>query len=211
MPDRGRERRESEVDVFEDDVPAVEAVLAAVEDDVAGAEAVLGARGREVAAAAAVDTHDLLGHLRLVVAEGIVEGIHRVLRSVGCRWPSPIGLVGANVGRLGDDTVAPMRIVAGESRGRRIATVEGADVRPTMDRVREAVFNSLESHGLIDDRVFVDAFAGSGALGLEALSRGAAEVLFVDIDRRAVATVEAPPLRALIVDVVPWPGFVAAD
>jgi 16S rRNA (guanine966-N2)-methyltransferase len=84
-----------------------------------------------------------------------------------------------------------MRIVAGEARGRRIASVEGVDVRPTMDRVREAIFNSLTSHGLVEDRVMADLFAGSGALGLEALSRGAARVVFADSDRRAVAVVEA--------------------
>lgn len=83
-----------------------------------------------------------------------------------------------------------MRIVAGEARGRRIASVEGVDVRPTMDRVREAIFNSLTSHGLVEDRVMADLFAGSGALGLEALSRGAARVVFADSDRRAVAVVE---------------------
>lgn len=84
-----------------------------------------------------------------------------------------------------------MRIVAGEARGRRIASVEGVDVRPTMDRVREAIFNSLTSHDLVEDRVMADLFAGSGALGLEALSRGAARVVFADTDRRAVAVVES--------------------
>lgn len=59
-----------------------------------------------------------------------------------------------------------------------------------MDRVREAVFNSLNSHGLVEGCTFLDAFAGSGALGLEALSRGAAHVTFVDRDRRSVAVVQ---------------------
>ncbi len=83
-----------------------------------------------------------------------------------------------------------MRIVAGEARGRRIASIDGVDVRPTMDRVREAIFNSLTSHGLVDDCVHADLFAGSGALGLEALSRGARRVVFADTDRRAIAAVE---------------------
>ncbi|MCW2974379.1 MAG: rsmD [Thermoleophilia bacterium] len=75
-----------------------------------------------------------------------------------------------------------MRIVAGEFRGRRLAAVRGADVRPTSDRVREAVFSIL---GPIDGNVVLDLFAGTGAMGLEALSRGAAAATFVEIDRQA--------------------------
>ena len=75
-----------------------------------------------------------------------------------------------------------MRIVAGEFRGRRLAAVRGADVRPTSDRVREAVFSIL---GDIDGSVVLDLFAGTGAMGLEALSRGAAAATFVEIDRQA--------------------------
>lgn len=84
-----------------------------------------------------------------------------------------------------------MRIVAGSARGRRIAGPPGTDTRPTGDRVREAVFNSLWSLGLVEGATFVDAFAGSGALGLEALSRGAAHVTFVERDHRAAAVVRA--------------------
>lgn len=75
-----------------------------------------------------------------------------------------------------------MRIVAGEFRGRRLAAVRGADVRPTSDRVREAVFSIL---GDIEGVVVLDLFAGTGAMGLEALSRGAAAATFVEIDRQA--------------------------
>ncbi|MBC7460883.1 MAG: 16S rRNA (guanine(966)-N(2))-methyltransferase RsmD [Thermoleophilia bacterium] len=75
-----------------------------------------------------------------------------------------------------------MRIVAGEFRGRRLAAVRGADVRPTSDRVREAVFSIL---GNIDGNVVLDLFAGTGAMGLEALSRGATAATFVEIDRQA--------------------------
>ncbi len=82
-----------------------------------------------------------------------------------------------------------MRIVAGTAGGRLLVTPEGDDVRPTKDRVREAVFNSLHSHGLVEDCTFLDLFAGSGALGLEALSRGAAACTFVDSDRRSIAVV----------------------
>lgn len=82
-----------------------------------------------------------------------------------------------------------MRIVAGTARGRGVKTPEGDDVRPTSDRAREAICNSLFSHGLIDAAVVVDLFAGSGALGLELLSRGAAHVSFVDNSRRSIETV----------------------
>lgn len=83
-----------------------------------------------------------------------------------------------------------MRVVAGSARGRRIAAPPGTDTRPTTDRVREAVFNALGSLGAVDGAVVADLFAGSGALGIEALSRGAASVHFVESDRRAAAVVE---------------------
>ena len=76
------------------------------------------------------------------------------------------------------------RIVAGAAGGRRLA-VPPRGTRPTTDRVREAVFNVLASRVDFDGLRVLDLFAGSGALGLEALSRGAAAVLFVDSDRRA--------------------------
>ena len=80
-----------------------------------------------------------------------------------------------------------MRVVSGTARGRRIVVPEGERTRPTADRVREAVFNSLYSLGAIDDAMVLDLFAGSGALGIEALSRGAAEATFVESDRAALA------------------------
>jgi 16S rRNA (guanine966-N2)-methyltransferase len=76
-----------------------------------------------------------------------------------------------------------MRVVAGELRGRRFEAPPGNDVRPTTDKVREAVFNALGSLDVVRDAVVVDLFAGSGALGIEALSRGAAEAVFVERDR----------------------------
>jgi 16S rRNA (guanine966-N2)-methyltransferase len=84
-----------------------------------------------------------------------------------------------------------MRIVAGTAGGRIIATPEGEAVRPTSERVREAIFNSLFSHGLIDGANVLDLFAGSGALGLEALSRGAERVTFVDFNRQSADLVRA--------------------
>jgi 16S rRNA (guanine966-N2)-methyltransferase len=79
-----------------------------------------------------------------------------------------------------------MRVVAGELRGRRIEAPPGSDTRPTTDKVREAVFNALGSLDLIRDARVADLFAGTGALGIEALSRGAAHCTFVERDRQAV-------------------------
>lgn len=82
-----------------------------------------------------------------------------------------------------------MRVVAGIARGRRLAAPAGDRTRPTSDRVREAVFNALDSLGELRGATVLDLFAGSGALGIEALSRGAASVTFVDADRDAVRTI----------------------
>lgn len=79
-----------------------------------------------------------------------------------------------------------MRVVAGSVGGRRINAADAEGIRPTSDRVREAMFNSLYSLGAIADAVVVDLFAGSGALGIEALSRGASRVVFVENDRHAL-------------------------
>ena len=88
-----------------------------------------------------------------------------------------------------------MRIVAGTLGGRRIAAPRGRDVRPTSDRVREALFSILGAR-VAGARV-LDLFAGTGALGLEALSRGAATAVFVDRDVSAVrANLEALGLEA---------------
>jgi 16S rRNA (guanine966-N2)-methyltransferase len=75
-----------------------------------------------------------------------------------------------------------MRIIAGTHRGARIAAPKGLQTRPTGDRVREAAFNLI---GPVDGASVLDLFAGSGAMGLEALSRGAASVTFVESDRAA--------------------------
>ena len=81
-----------------------------------------------------------------------------------------------------------MRVVAGELRGRRIEAPPGTDTRPTTDKVREATFNALGSLDLVRDALVVDLFAGSGALGIEALSRGAEHCTFVERDRSALRT-----------------------
>ena len=84
------------------------------------------------------------------------------------------------------------RIIAGAYGGRRIETPKGDGTRPTSDRVREAMFSSLESElGGFDGLHVLDLFAGSGALGLEAASRGASHVVFVESDQRAAAVIKA--------------------
>ncbi|MBY4210746.1 16S rRNA (guanine(966)-N(2))-methyltransferase RsmD [Rhodococcus fascians] len=80
------------------------------------------------------------------------------------------------------------RIVAGIAGGRRLA-VPGQGTRPTSERVREALFSALESRMELDGAAVLDLFAGSGALGLEALSRGAASAVLVESDARAAAVV----------------------
>jgi len=80
-----------------------------------------------------------------------------------------------------------MRIVAGSRKGARILAPKGTDTRPTGDRVREAAFNLI---GPVEGASVLDLFAGSGAMGLEALSRGAASAVLVEADRGACRTIE---------------------
>lgn len=82
-----------------------------------------------------------------------------------------------------------MRVISGTAAGRRLEAPLGTDTRPTGDRVREATFNSLGSLGLIQDATFLDLFAGSGALGIEALSRGAESATFVERNSSAVRVI----------------------
>jgi 16S rRNA (guanine966-N2)-methyltransferase len=82
-------------------------------------------------------------------------------------------------------------VVAGSLRGRRLQAPVGAGTRPTSDRVREAMFNALASLDAVADAVVLDLFAGSGALGIEALSRGAAHCTFVESARPALAALRA--------------------
>jgi 16S rRNA (guanine966-N2)-methyltransferase len=81
-----------------------------------------------------------------------------------------------------------MRIIAGSRKGARIFAPKGTGTRPTGDRVREAAFNLL-GPGSAEDATVLDLFAGSGAIGLEALSRGAAHATFVESDREACRTI----------------------
>ena len=81
-----------------------------------------------------------------------------------------------------------MRVITGSARGRRLETLEGEDVRPTTDRVKEAVFSIIQFE--TEGRVFLDLFAGSGQMGIEALSRGADSAYFVDNSKKSVETVK---------------------
>ncbi len=82
-----------------------------------------------------------------------------------------------------------MRVVAGSLRGRPIVAPEGEATRPTTDRARESTLNALVSLGAVEDAKVVDLFAGSGAMGIEALSRGAASCTFVERDRKALDSI----------------------
>lgn len=83
------------------------------------------------------------------------------------------------------------RIIGGVAGGRTLRTPAGGGTRPTSDRVREALFSSLDARGEIDGMTVLDLYAGSGALGLEAASRGARSVTLVEADRAAAATIRA--------------------
>ena len=80
-----------------------------------------------------------------------------------------------------------MRVITGSARGRRLKTPEGLDIRPTTDNVKEALFNIIQFD--VEGRRVLDLFAGTGQLGIEALSRGAASAVFVDQDREALKIV----------------------
>lgn len=84
-----------------------------------------------------------------------------------------------------------VRVVAGIAKGRRLVAPKGTATRPTSDRVREAIFSMVGSRVDLEGARVADLFAGSGAMGIEALSRGAAEVLFLDSGAAAVRAIES--------------------
>jgi 16S rRNA (guanine966-N2)-methyltransferase len=90
-----------------------------------------------------------------------------------------------------------MRVIGGEFRSRRLKTLPGMDTRPTPDRLRETLFDVLAAR--IEGAVFLDAYAGSGAVGIEALSRGAQRAIFIERSRGAVGVIHEN-LRALGVE-----------
>ena len=91
----------------------------------------------------------------------------------------------------------PMRIIAGKYRSRRLSAPEGMQTRPTSDRLRETLFNVVSTN--IADSVWLDLFAGSGAVGIEALSRGARSVYFIESNPRSVRTIR-DNLSSLAID-----------
>lgn len=82
-----------------------------------------------------------------------------------------------------------MRVISGSAKGRKLAAVPGDSTRPITDRVKESLFNIIGPE--IQDSTFLDLFAGTGSVGIEALSRGAETVLFIDLNRRAVKTIRS--------------------
>lgn len=81
-----------------------------------------------------------------------------------------------------------MRVITGSARGRKLITLEGNDVRPTTDKVKEAIFSSIQFE--VEGSVVLDLFAGSGQLGIEALSRGAEKAYFVDNSKKSLDVVK---------------------
>lgn len=79
-----------------------------------------------------------------------------------------------------------MRVTAGTYKGRKLETPKGRDIRPTSDKIRAAIFNALNSRGRIVNAVVMDAFCGTGALGLEAISQGAEQCYFYDKARSSI-------------------------
>ena len=81
-----------------------------------------------------------------------------------------------------------LRIIGGELRGKKLYTIPGTLIRPTADRLRESIFNILSY--MVNEAVVLDLFAGTGALGIEALSRGADSAVFIDNNKKALSVVE---------------------
>ena len=83
-----------------------------------------------------------------------------------------------------------IRIIAGEYKGRKLKILKGIDIRPSSDQLREGLFNMLSSLADFGDMIFLDLYAGSGALGLEALSRGAKKVIFIETSRKNMSVLK---------------------
>jgi 16S rRNA (guanine966-N2)-methyltransferase len=103
-----------------------------------------------------------------------------------------------------------MRVIAGAARGKPLASVPGDSTRPITDRVKSALFSILTSQGLVEGHRYLDLFGGTGSVGIEALSRGAAQAVFCERDRSALATLrrnlESTGLAARAV-IVPGDAF----
>lgn len=84
-----------------------------------------------------------------------------------------------------------MRVIAGKFRSRSLQSLPGLETRPTYDRLKETLFNVLASARLVEGKVFVDLFAGTGSIGIEALSRGASRVYFVESEKKPAQVIRA--------------------
>lgn len=80
-----------------------------------------------------------------------------------------------------------MRVIAGKARSLKLKTPEGLDTRPTTDRIKETLFNMLQTY--LPDGIFIDLFSGSGGIGIEALSRGAKHAYFIENNKNAIACI----------------------
>jgi len=101
-----------------------------------------------------------------------------------------------------------MRITGGTHRGRLLQSPKTMVIRPTADKIRLAVFNMLEARGLLQDAVILDAFCGTGALGLEGLSRGAAFAIFMDNNKASLALAQK---NAAALGLMPQAQFIFSD
>ena len=100
-----------------------------------------------------------------------------------------------------------MRVITGSARGRVLETLKGGDiVRPTTDKVKEAVFSSIQFE--LEGRDFLDVFAGSGQMGIEALSRGAKSATFIDSSKKAIAVIER---NLKVTNLQPFARVICAD
>lgn len=93
-----------------------------------------------------------------------------------------------------------LRVISGELRGRKLEKLEGMDIRPTLDRVKESLFNMFGVKTF--DSSFLDLFAGTGAIGIEAYSRGAAKVVFIDADAKSIQVLKGNLQKLNILDKV---------
>lgn len=91
-----------------------------------------------------------------------------------------------------------MRIISGKCKGRKLLSISGRDIRPTSDRIRESIFNIIAQK--VKGTVVLDLFAGTGALGIEALSRGAEHAFFIDISDRALDVVKGNIIKCNIIN-----------
>src|SRR5512132_1174588 len=84
-----------------------------------------------------------------------------------------------------------MRVIAGKYRSRNLQSLPGLDTRPTYDRLKETLFNVLAAAGMLEGKIFVDLFAGTGSIGIEALSRGASRVFFAESGKKPAQVIRA--------------------